>query len=50
MKAIRTNIFNIEVPISVDENKSNVWTLYKFNPVEFIVNNLLKFNSKLKKT
>ena len=43
MKAIRTNIFNIEVPISVDENKSNVWTLYKFNPVEFIVNNLLKF-------
>ena len=42
MKAIRTNTSNIEIPINIDENKSNIWTIYKFNPVEFIVNNLLK--------
>lgn len=43
LKISRTNSYNIEIPIQIDENRSNLWSLYKFDPVEFISTNLVQF-------
>ena len=49
LKIYRTNANNIEIPINIDENKSGIWTLMKFNPFDFItkklVNNFKDFAS-----
>ena len=43
LKVIRTNAYNIEIPIEINEEKDSNWILYKFAPVDFINNNLVKF-------
>ena len=43
MKISRTNSYNIEIPVEIDEMRSGIYSLYKFDPVEFITTNLLQF-------
>ena len=43
MKISRTNSYNIEIPIQMDENRNGIWSLYKFDPAEFINSNLIQF-------
>ncbi|MCQ2816953.1 MAG: WD40 repeat domain-containing protein [archaeon] len=43
MKISRTNSYNIEIPIVIDEVRSGIYSLYKFDPVEFITTNLLQY-------
>ena len=40
LKISRTNAYNIEIPINLDENKSGIWTLMKFDPCDFITKKL----------
>lgn len=43
MKISKTNSYNIEIPIVMDEVRSGIYSLFKFNPVEFITTNLIKY-------
>ena len=40
LKISRTNAYNIEIPINIDDNKSGVWILMKFDPCDFITKKL----------
>ena len=43
MKITRTNAYNVEIPIEINEEKDSCWILYKFAPVEYINRNLVKY-------
>ena len=43
LKISRTNAYNIEIPVEMDETRSGLWSLYKFDPVEFINKNLIQY-------
>ena len=43
LKISRTNAYNIEIPIKMNQNLNGVWSLYKFDPAEFINKNLIQF-------
>ena len=40
LKISRTNAYNIEIPINIDENKNGIWILMKFDPCDFITKKL----------
>ena len=43
MKITRTNAYNVEIPIEINEEKDSSWILYKFCPTEYINKNLIKY-------
>ena len=43
LRVTRTNAYNVEIPVEINEEKDSTWILYKFAPVEYINNNLTKF-------
>ena len=43
LKISRTNTYNIEIPIEIDDKRNGIWSLYRFDPVEFIKKNLIQF-------
>jgi len=43
LKMSRTNTYNIEIPIEMDDKRNGKWSLYRFDPVEFIKENLLQY-------
>ena len=45
IKITRTDAFNIEIPININEDKDSTWILYKFSPIDFIKKNLVKYNA-----
>ena len=44
LKISKTNTYNIEIPVVIDENKNGVWTLMKFDPCDFIIQKLAGYN------
>ena len=43
IKITRTDAFNVEIPININEEKDSSWILYKFSPIEYIKKNLVKY-------
>ena len=43
LKITRTDAYNVEIPIEINEEKDSSWILYKFCPIDYIQKNLLKY-------
>ena len=43
LKITRTNAYNVEIPIEINEEKDSSWILYKFSPTDYINKNLIKY-------
>ena len=43
MKISKSNAYNIEIPVEMDETRSGLLSLNKFEPEEFIIKNLIQY-------
>ena len=43
IKITKTDAYNVEIPIEINEEKDNTWILYRFSPINYINKNLSKY-------